>query len=601
MTDQSPSASGLYAFAECEAVDMQNGAVLLIDRHGDGQLMVAPPVAQSMLMCREFRTLEQHAEIMTQAIPELQGQQADVMNVFSMLQNAGLLISAEAVCERLNAPAAPAVDLPPVRAFVITCDRPAAVKRLLESMLHAGNLARHEALYLIDDSRDPENARQNREAVENFNFTCPRDMHYVGQDEARQLMTTLINAQPQHEEAIRFLIGRDKWATEKSYGLARNLCLLLSSGRRAIIMDDDVICAAVQAPYKTDGIQFGHTPRQVDFYANQQEMLGRTSRADFDPLSGHAQCLGLNIGQAIQKLNGKPVTPSDLAGANSAYLSLWSSESPVLVTQTGSMGDPGTSDTNWIYTLDPVSTKRLQNYAGGTEGAHASRHYWMGQPRPLFTKMSVISQMTGLDNTQLLPPYFPVHRGEDYLFGAMTEYLHPGAAVLDYDWSVPHLPLEARTGNTAPPALSGKGKVNINKYITDRTHYESGISAETRLATLAALADELASTDDRSLLTLYRKEVAEGQGSELARLAGILQDGTIRDPAWQDWLQQSANNIATAMQTPASLADFSENISTDQLLNRLREYCAGFALALHGWQAIREAAAEIGDISLNAD
>ncbi|AQA17029.1 hypothetical protein BST95_01180 [Halioglobus japonicus] len=596
MSEQTSAPSGLYAFAECEVVDMQNGAVMLIDRHGDGQLMVAPTVAQAMQMCREFRTLDHHARVLTNAIPELKGQQADVMNVFGMLQSAGLLVSAESVCERLNAPVPPAVDLPATRAFIITCDRPAAVKRLLESMLHAGNLTRHEALFLIDDSRDPENARLNREAMEDFNITCPKEIQYIGAAEAKALMNGLIAALPQHEAAIRFLVDREQWAADKTYGLARNLCLLLSMDRRAIVMDDDIICAAINAPHTRPGLHFGHTPREVDIYTDQQEMLGRTQRADFDPLSGHAQCLGLTMGQAITKLNGKAITPADLEGANAAYVSLWSAESPVLVTQSGTMGDPGTPGTEWLLTLDPASTKRLQQFNGGIAGALASRHYWLGQPQPLFTKLSVISQMTGLDNSQLLPPYFPAHRGEDYLFGAMTEYLHPHAAVLDYAWAVPHLPLEPRPGNPEPAPITGKGKASVNKYITDRTRYEPGVSAQTRLASLATMAAELGEADDRSLTTIYRKEVAENQGAELSRLSRHLQDGTIREPSWQDWLQRSANSVATQMQQPAALGDFKDlAIAPEQLLPRFKGYCSSFAQALNAWSDIRQEAAKQAD------
>lgn len=592
--DPHTSPSGLYAFAECEAVDMQNGGVLLIDKYSDAQLMVGAPVAQSMPLCRVFRSLEQHTQVLTSSIPELAGQQADVMKVLNMLKDAGLLTTAESVCARLNAEVAPPLDLPPTRVFAITCDRPDAVKRLLDSMLRAGNLTRHEALFLIDDSRDRANAEQNREAVEQFNLTCPRNMHYFGAAESTQFMAELIAQLPTQEEAIRFLIDQEQWAGHKTYGRARNLSLLLSVGCRAIVMDDDVICAAVESPHKKPGLQFGQLEREADFYLDQQDMLARTQRAEFDPLGGHAQCLGLNMGQAIARLSdGQPVKPEDLAGANSAYLSLWSAESPVLVTQSGSMGDPGTPGTEWLLTLDPASSKRLTEFSGGIEGALASRNYWLGQARPTFTKMSVISQVSGLDNTQLLPPYFPVFRGEDYLFGAMTEFLHPHAAVLEYDWNVPHLPLEARRGDANPAPLSGKGKININKYVTDHTSYQAGISAEQRLQALTSLVASLAETSDRDLISLFRREVAYWQAADLSRLAGFLNDGSIRAPLWQQWLQQSLDSIAAATQVPAKVTDMPglpAGMSDEQALNTLRELCAGYAASLSGWQAIRAAA-----------
>jgi hypothetical protein len=119
-----------------------------------------------------------------------------------------------------------------------------------------------------------------------------------------------------------------------------------------------------------------------------------------------------------------------LHGGNAAFLGQWSADSPVLITQCGTVGDPGTSSTAWIYELDPDSTQRVLASPGGLEGALNNRYYWLGHSRPGFNKLAVISQMTGLDNSALLPPYFPVFRGEDALFGAMVEHIHPQSAVL---------------------------------------------------------------------------------------------------------------------------------------------------------------------------
>ncbi|MEP5568793.1 MAG: hypothetical protein ABJN62_13215 [Halioglobus sp.] len=598
MTDaQTTAPSGLYAFTECEVVHMLNGAVMLIDKFSDGQLLVAAPVAQSMELCRKFRTLEQHADVLALSVPELAGQQADILNVLGMLKDAGLLVTADSVCERLNAEVAAPVDLPPTRVFIITCDRPTAVERLLESMLRTGNLSRHEALFLIDDSRDSANADQNRDAVERFNLTSPRDMHYFGADEARHFMDALVTEQPEQEDAIRFLIDREKWTDHKTYGVARNLSLLLSVDCRAIVMDDDVICNAFQSPHKKEGLEFRAVDREVDFYANQQDMLNNAQPNELDPLSGHAQCLGLTIGQAARKLGDKAITPNDLADANSGSFILWDAESPVLVTQSGTLGDPGSPNTSWLYFTSGDSLKRLMSFPGGLQGALTGRNYWMGHPRPCFAKMAVMSQVTGLDNSQLLPPYFPVFRGEDYLFGSMTEYLHPNSAVLHYDFCVPHIPVDERSASAEPEPSDGKSRLSIGKYVTDRTDYQAGISPEARLAGLAAMAKRLSETDDRGLQSLYRKEVAELQGLDQVQLDSLLKDGTIRSPEWQGWLEQSASNVNQSMQQAAVITDMPslpKGECRDAVLETFRRYAASFAESLQQWRAIRRTAKVVG-------
>ncbi len=585
--------SGLYAFAECEMVPLPNGAVLLMDRFGDGQLMVAPPVAQSMPMCKSFRTLEQHTDLLTSTIPELNGQHADVMGVLGMLRDAGLMISAEAACERLNAPVEAALDLPATRGFIITCDRPAAVERLLESVLRSGKLSRHEALFLVDDSRDPENTARNRRAVEQFNLTSARNITYFGADETRAFMQSLIDLLPGEEAAIRFLIDRERWAGDKTFGLARNLCLLLSVGRRAIIMDDDVICIAAQSPQQKPGLAFGTAEREVEFYAGPREAMEHNPPLEFDPLAGHAECLGLSLGQAVARLGAGPVTPAQLAGSKSAYLQLWHANSRLLITQNGTLGDPGTSSTEWLYELEGASARRLLDFPGGVQGALTSRSYWLGYAQPCFTKMAVMSQVTGLDNSQLLPPYFPAYRGEDYLFGAMTEYLHPDSAVLNYPWCVPHLPLEQRGADAEPQPRDGRGLLNLGKFITDHTVYRRGIAPQTRLQSLAAMVAELSQTDDHGLALLYRKELAELQGLALEQLHSLLQDGIMRPPQWKEWLEASAQQVQQASEAPAALGEIrnvDKSLDEHEIATRFRELAAGFSASLASWVAIREAA-----------
>jgi hypothetical protein len=589
----------LYAAADIERVDLRNGSTLLIDKRSDAQMIVAPEVSTVLHSCRTFRTIERHADHLASSIPQLSGQHADIINVLKSIRDGGLLTSADSVCRRLcPREASAATDLPASRVFIITCDRPAAVQRLLESMLQIGSLSRHESLFLVDDSRDPDNAEANRRAVQKFNLSSSRNMFYVGGIEQQHLMSSLISVLPNSEGAIRFLIDREKWTSKKSYGLARTICLLLSVGRRAIVMDDDVVCAAIASPHTCRGLAFGDSEREVDFYSSEQDIRNRSQRLDFDPLSGHASCLGLTMVEAIKALGFDSLQEEDLDGANADYLNLWDANSPILMTQSGTLGDPGTTGTEWVYTLGPSSVARALQAAGGLHSAVSNRHYWMGQPRPRFSKMAVISQVTGLDNSRLLPPYFPVFRGEDYLFGAMTEYLHPNGVTLDYPWCVPHFPISARKGSAGEKAINAKGNFNLPKYITDRTRYHDGISAETRLAGLAQLAQEMSELSDQSLVQLYRVEVAEAQGRLRERIAARLNDGCHRPENWQAYLQQSSANVSEAMQTVAKLEDIPAlpaGYDAQTALDDLRNYANEFAFALSQWIYIRRAAKRIID------
>ncbi len=595
-----PPDNELIAFTNCERVDLGNGGVLLMNRDNGKQITISPEVATALTYCSDFKTLQEHAQILINTIPQLQGQMEDVTKVLNMVKDAGLMLNAQSICDRLSPDSIAAAELAPTRVCVITCDRPAAVERLLDSMLRAGNLSRHDELFLVDDSRDPANGEQNRELVAKFNLTSAKNMHYVGAAEQRKFLQQLIAAAPADEEAIRFLIDRERWAQQKSYGLARTMCLLLSVGYRCIVLDDDVLCSTVMPPNRDEGITFGSgSNRELACYASEQELFQNAQFSDTDPLSGHARCLGMNLSQAITQLDAGGINQATLHNASATMLNTLQADSPILVTQCGSWGDPGTTGTNWFIGLDPESIVRVLAAPGGLPGALDNRHYWLGRNNPNISKMAVMSQVTGLDNSQLLPPYFPIFRGEDYLFASMVVCLHPSAAVVDYNWCVPHLPLEQRGGRNAArePIAARAGLVSCARYLTDRTDYEMGVAPETRLQKLALQLQELSQRKAGSLLATLRNGLALKHADQLRQLGQQLQ----RAPAlgsqdWETYLQRGVEEVSSALQTPANVLDIPgvpAQLTEEEILKRVKTAMGEFGTALAAWPEIREAATTI--------
>ena len=194
----------LLAFINVIPVDLGGEKYLLLNRQSGAQMVVARRVASKLPLCNVFRTLEEHARHLCEMSTDLRNP-ADVKRVLEMVRDAGLFTSAESVCDRLqDATAEEAALLAPTRVFVLTCDRPDALARLLESMLAAG-LAQHEELFLIDDSRSEENAARNRVAVEQFNRVSDKAMRYLGRTQQRAFMAALLRALPEWENGIRFL------------------------------------------------------------------------------------------------------------------------------------------------------------------------------------------------------------------------------------------------------------------------------------------------------------------------------------------------------------------------------------------------------------
>lgn len=585
------SPNELVAFANCELVQISDTAVLVINRDNGRQQMMSPQVVQGLTRCTTFRSIADHAGVLAATRPELQGRPELALQALEGLLANGMLLRAADVAARLSGgvSGSPA----PTRIFAITCDRPAAVERLLESLLRNGKLSRHESLYLIDDSRQAESRAANRELVAGFNTRSPTDMRYVGDAAQSALLEGLIAREPAAERGLRFLLDPAQWAGHKTYGRARTLCLLLSVGYRAIVMDDDVLCQALLPPVTESGLGIGGmASRQAAFFADRDELARAAVPADFDPLSGHASLLGRTVGAVVEAASPGGLGAEQLQGVNAALASVLDASAPILVTQSGSWGDPGTASPHWVLSLGDASLVRLLGQEASLVDIIEKRCNWLGSPRLSLIKVASMSQMTGLDNSALLPPYFPAFRGEDRLFGAMVEAIHHRASALEYPWCVPHLPMEQRHFSIREPIAATGGIPLFARYLTDHIDYKDASDPLLRLRHVAEDARRIAGRSDSDLLLDFRTEVAHSQASQLSMILDQQQKAArLGSSAWQAYLQRALDEMQALVaqpQSPTAMQGVPAGSSEAGLVGSFRGYANGFAEALEHWAAVRE-------------
>lgn len=586
------SSSALVAFADCELIGVDAQKMLVINRVNGKQQFIAPPVVDALKTCTSFDTIENHTRRLCTTRPELRGQEAGVASTLKQLADSGFLLMGEDIRKRLTD--APARQLAPSRVFIITCDRPAAVERLLESMLRSGNLSRHDGLYLVDDSREEKNRSANRDLVDTFNMRSAKDMQYFGADEQRKLQDKLIAALPQHEQGIRFLIDPEQWTGYKTYGRSRTLALLLSVGYRAVVLDDDVTCQAVLPPIQDEGVSFTGQ-RQAAFYPDRETLIAQGVPADFDPLSGHLQCLGQSLGYSLSELAVGELDSQWLQNTNAAMLNVLDPNSPVLVTQCGAWGDPGTGGAHWALNLDERSIERLVSAPHGMVNAVENRCNWLGCTRPTLHKMAFMSQMTGIDNSHLLPPYFPAFRGEDLLFGTMIETMYHHGAVLEYGWCVPHLPLEDRSNISIKDPIAGEGGIVLfSRYMTENIDYKDASNPEQRLKNMAEDARRMAARANADLLLDYRTEQAKGQAHALyLTMTQSSRASELPSVNWQSYLKRALEEIEVSINeehSPVRIKGVPKDCTEAKLLDQFRGLALGWATAIEAWPEMRRVA-----------
>jgi hypothetical protein len=529
-------------------------------------------------------------------LPQLGGQVDPVVPVLQQVRDAGLFRSADELLERLTHGDDTAA-LPPVKVFIITCDRPEALERLLASMASGSGTQIPESLTIIDDSRDPENAGCNRAIVDAHNHAGNFQANYFGLDERSALIARLINSLPEHEASIRFLLDRSHWGDLPTYGLARTLALLLGVGKRVIIFDDDVLCEAVRNPLPSEKVQFGSiTGRKAVFYSSSAAMAEHKRLLRDSPIALMSRQLGSTLPQALGSLIHGDISQESLRGANGAFVRSLSPRSRIIQTQCSTWGDPGTGGGHWIVELDTESIDRLLTVEGGVTQTVEARAVWLGYTAPTFTKHGVMSQISGYDASQLLPPFLPAFRGEDSLFACMVTAIHPESLVLNHEWAVPHHPIEQRGTRGLKTPIPAEGGVGLlTRWLGEQINLFERLEPEHRLKQLSESLERFATQSAQEITYQGQLWLAHWHAAQLeAYQRQLNRAGSLESQNWARYLERGTQEVMRALTTESSLSAvlaFPVN-DENKVLEQLKEGISTFAEALDAWPDIWSAASE---------
>jgi len=155
----------------CHGVQIIPGpasAVVLFNPKNDARLLVQPEVARALEHCFRFNSLNGHLNHLFDAMPPLREQPEDALQILELVRDAGIFESADEAWQRLTASRndASVSDDGAVRLFILTCDRPKALQRLLNALQQQVLPQQIEALFVIDDSRHSESSVSNARAIE---------------------------------------------------------------------------------------------------------------------------------------------------------------------------------------------------------------------------------------------------------------------------------------------------------------------------------------------------------------------------------------------------------------------------------------------------
>jgi hypothetical protein len=595
----------MYASEDGRVASLSSEECIFVVKRSGAPHVMTMQVLQALDLCREFRTLDDHAVRIEAAVAGLAGKRNDVVRVLEGLVQRQLLLEDAAFIARLQNAVPRAA--PPMRAvFIRACDRPDRLAHLLASLTAYERRHRANRRYvLIDDSSLIAHIDEQRDLLREFARTTGCKVSYIGRSESAKIVEALAKANPQARDAVRTMLLRDAHPQAQRFGggRSRNLALILSAGARLILLDDDLRLPLRRPDFAGSGLDPNpDASAHARFYTNMEQALGSGSDIDEDPFELHLEACGQPLGACI---NGRYDLRRDaLRGLNLGRLDLLEPDARVVTTHHGSYGSSRSESTLWLYhAIDAAGREEFWRDRASYNRNIEAHFVLFGANKARVLEVPGFTPFA-LDNSTMLPCTNPVGRAEDSLGSALTRYCLPDSVALELPVAIGHVQesLRKRHANTH---VASQPRVNdfLREFTIRQFDLFKAESPGQRLSLLTHVMRDLARASVKQRvdnLTEYRSFVHAGIIDRLQRQL----EATVAAPLY--WradvraIVQATSRELLATAAAPRLAEWPQDIDAAGCARALSAELDTMADACEHWPAIWQYAAERGDKLLTA-
>ena len=318
-----------------------------------------------------------------------------------------------------------------------------SVSSYRDSMSDSGKNA---TFMVFDDSTDAEIRRLNRGRLHQIS----PQIQYVGLEQKQRLAKQIIERGDGIDpKTVSFaLFGLS--GTYETTGANHNAMLLSTSGRMAISCDDDTISefARMEDSKPVPVLSSAMDPTDYRFFESQDEIVAKVKFQRRDVLTLHGAALGASVGAVLAEQGGAGTWRSDtqLESCSATFArDLMRSGGTVAATATGVCGDCGLSDSRYLLAVQGHSRDLLMDSQSRYRAAALNRLLLRAVPHITVSNGTYFqATCVGLDNRLPLPPFFPVSRNSDGIFGQTLRSCFPHWYIAHLPWAVRHEPARGR-------------------------------------------------------------------------------------------------------------------------------------------------------------
>lgn len=402
---------------------------------------IAPAdILRTLCLSRKFASIEEHGQRCVHMLPGKYTVEQVVLLLRELLLHGVFISTTEVDAWLMQTSEQPRATVSSIG--FVTRDRPDGLCVTVRSHIeNSETFDRHPDVFVLDDSQDPAVRDTTRAMLRSVQQRHRVSISYAGAEEKHRFAEALASATGVPLHVVSFALFGDP-GFGRVCGANRNCFLLHTVGDMSLSVDDDVLCQITGPPEPNNGITFSseYDPCEYWFYPHRSSAVRSAKFVSRNVASLHEHLLGKTLSECAAES-----TRDGLDHINDGCLfSMACGSGRVRITVAGLLGDCGMSFPRW-FGLTGASKERLTRTPRDYASAFTSREVLrIARQATVTSGTFCMASCIGLDNREQLPPFFPVGRNQDGLFGLTVRMLSSEAYIAHLPWALLHQPPEKR-------------------------------------------------------------------------------------------------------------------------------------------------------------
>jgi hypothetical protein len=551
----------------------------------------------------EWTTFQPIQEVASAAVAENMPESlGEFHRLVNDLKNVGALVSRS----RLASPRAPERAFPSNRISCVaipTAARGTQLDRAVRS--YVDNMARFEhqcPLLICDDSRD---ACAQAETVKllqaiGTDLGCP--IWYAGIDEKLRYARRLAGDSGCDPALAEFALLGTASARIRT-GANRNAILLHTHGSCILSADDDTICVPRAVVGSGSNLMLsGHmNAAEAWCFPDASSATSWTAPKPLDVLAEHEQYLGQPLSNALCHA-GYPGPHVDLDHMCAHMLSsLNVGQGTIRTSYSGARGDSGFhSDLSLILHDSAATRRRLRDLGPAYRRTVESRQIVRQAIRPTISHVDTftVGMCMGLYNRGIVPPYMPIGRNQDGLFGHLLARLSDHDYTVSLPFTIGHHPLDPRA-YTADRDVTIRVNDCLIGYLSTCQVAQAGDSRAERLVSFGKTLCQIAALPPEDFDELSRVLILSRVSSIMLRLEYVLAGDADGDSEWRSDLEGRILALRQLAAEPERCLPVDVPQYDDLPPRRcMQSVIQQFGQLLQAWEVLLESAAKLRECGI---